>query len=283
MPGPCQCRVVAAIAGYVLLMAPAYSQGRMATKGFACRSEASFTATVAAAIDGRTLVLSDGREVRLAMIESPPLARPLAGPLAHGDAGLPGARAAHAALLALVAGREVSVAPLTPASDRYGRVLARAYLSRDGRSRSLEAELVATGHAFVSPFAGDRACGADLRAAEGKARAEKLGLWGDPYYEIKQADDPAAVLAARGRFTIVEGRVVSVRESGGTVYVNFGRRWSEDFTVTILKRSLRLFAAAGLEPRTLAGRRVLARGVIEERGGPWIEARRPEQIDFLDR
>src|SRR3972149_12333640 len=96
MPGPCQCGVVAAIAGYVLLMAPAYAQGRMATKGFACRSEASCTATVAAAIDGRTLVLSDGREVRLAMIESPPLARPLAGPLAHGDAGLPGARAGPA-------------------------------------------------------------------------------------------------------------------------------------------------------------------------------------------
>ena len=36
-------------------------------------------------------------------------------------------------------------------------------------------------------------------------------------------------------------------------------------------------AAAGLEPKKLAGRRVRVRGWIEERGGPWIEAARPEQ------
>jgi hypothetical protein len=68
------------------------------------------------------------------------------------------------------------------------------------------------------------------------------------------------VLAEQGRFALVEGRVLSVRESGATIYVNFGRRWTEDFTVTIL-----------------------VRGWIEERGGPWIEATRPEQIEFADR
>jgi len=30
--------------------------------------------------------------------------------------------------------------------------------------------------------------------------------------------------------------VLSVRESGGTIYMNFGRRWSQALTVTILKR-----------------------------------------------
>ena len=77
--------------------------------------------------------------------------------------------------------------------------------------------------------------------------------------------------------------MVSVRESGATIYVNFGRRWSTDFTVTILKRNERSFKAAGLEPKTLAGRRVRVRGYIEERGGPWIEAARPEQIEITDR
>jgi len=78
-----------------------------------------------------------------------------------------------------------------------------------------------------------------------------------------------------------------VRESGATIYVNFGRRWSEDFTVTILKRSERRFAAAGLDVQRLAGRRVRVRGWIEERGGaggsPWIEVAHPEQIEFDDR
>ena len=94
---------------------------------------------------------------------------------------------------------------------------------------------------------------------------------------------PTDVLAELGHFALVEGKVVSVRESGATIYVNFGRRWSTDFTVTILKRNARNFTAAGIEPKTLAGRRVRVRGWIEERGGPWIEAVRPEQIELTDR
>ena len=90
------------------------------------------------------------------------------------------------------------------------------------------------------------------------------------------------MLAQRGRFALVEGKVVSVRESGPIIYVNFGRHWATDFTVTILKRTERSFLAAGLEPRKLAGRRVLVRGWIEERGGPQIEASRPEQIELTE-
>ena len=52
---------------------------------------------------------------------------------------------------------------------------------------------------------------------EQAARAAKLGLWGEPYYVIDKAEDPAEVLKSRGRFALVEGKVVSVRESGGTI------------------------------------------------------------------
>ncbi len=51
-----------------------------------------------------------------------------------------------------------------------------------------------------------------------------------------KADDHDAILNDLGRFAVVEGKVLSVRESGNLIYVNFGRRWSEDFTVTIAKR-----------------------------------------------
>jgi hypothetical protein len=77
-----------------------------------------------------------------------------------------------------------------------------------------------------------------------------------------------------------------VRESGATIYVNFGRRWSEDFTVTVLKRNERNFTAAGLDLKGLAGRRIRVRGFIEARGeterSPWIEADYPEQIETAD-
>ena len=75
----------------------------------------------------------------------------------------------------------------------------------------------------------------------------------------------------------------SVRESGGTIYVNFGRRWSQALTVTILKRHERTFAAAGMEPKKLENRRVRVRGWLEERNGPRIEAAHPEQIEIAER
>ena len=74
-----------------------------------------------------------------------------------------------------------------------------------------------------------------------------------------------------------------MRESGGTIYVNFGRRWTEDFTVTVLRRHERTFGAAGLDLKALAGRQVRVRGFVEERGGPWIEVTRPEQIEVAGR
>ena len=95
---------------------------------------------------------------------------------------------------------------------------------------------------------------------------------------------PGNVLAHRGQFALVEGKIASVRESGPTIFVNFGRRRSGDITVTILKRNERTFAAAGLDLKALAGRSVRVRGWIEQRGDDraWIEAERPEQIEIGD-
>ncbi len=140
----------------------------------------------------------------------------------------------------------------------------------------------ARGLARVSSRVGDAGCAKMLLAKEDSARAAKLGLWTDPVYVIGKAENPAEIQNSRGRFALVEGKVVSVRESGGTIYVNFGRRWSEDFTVTIAKRNERVFSAAGLAPKSLSGKRVRIRGWIEERGGPWVDAARPEQIEVLN-
>ena len=243
-----------------------------------CRVEPTAAGPVARVTDGRTLVLADGRTVRLAMIEVPAMPPPSASATER-QAGA--ARASRAALAGLVAGNDIALA--ASGTDRYGRVLARAYVARNGTWRPVEIDLVAAGQAFVSPYADNQNCAGDLIAAERRARVGKVGLWDDPYHAAREADDPAAVLAALGRFAIVEGRVVSVRESGGTIYVNFGRRWSEDFTVTISKRNERSFAEHGVVPTALAGRRVRIRGVIEERGGPWIEVVAPGQIEIADR
>ena len=144
-------------------------------------------------------------------------------------------------------------------------------------------ELLAKGFARVSAHVGERPCADELLARERAARQAKLGLWGEPYYVIVAAESGAELVAERGHFMLAEGKVWSVRESGGTIYVNFGRQWSQALTVTIPKRSERIFAAAGIEPKRLENRRVRVRGWVEERNGPRIEATRPEQIEIAER
>ncbi len=142
--------------------------------------------------------------------------------------------------------------------------------------------MLAGGHARVGGEIGDPACRAELLSQERVARTAKIGLWGDPQYAIIQAGNLAGLLAGRGRFAVVEGKVWSVRDSGGTTYVNFGRRWSQALTVTISKRQERIFTGAGLSPKALENRRLRVRGWVEVRNGPRIEASRPEQIELIE-
>ena len=164
--------------------------------------------------------------------------------------------------------------------DRYGRLVAFAFAG--DAQQSLQQELLEQGHARVSARVGEKACADALLSAERVARAARRGFWADPNFAPLSAENVPGLQAERGRFALVEGKVLSVRESGATIYVNFGRRWTRDFTVTILRRLQRAFAAAGVEPKTLEGRRIRVRGWIEQRGGPIIAAEAPEQIEFAD-
>ncbi len=247
----------------VLAACPCFAQARDAAVG-GCGGQTLGVFAARVATDGRTFRLEDGREVRLAGIEVP------AGPLAAEN------------LDKLIAGRRVLLKRDNPDSDRYGRLVAHVFVPADGSEIWIEREMAAAGLARVGARIGEPACAAALLAMERQARKAKLGLWDDPAYAIKPADDAAAMLAERGQFILAEGQVLSVRESGGTIYINFGRVWSRSLTVTILKRNERIFVAAGIDTKKLQGRRLLVRGWIEDRGGPRIEVTRPEQIEITD-
>ncbi len=269
---------------YLLAILVLPSAARAEQQVISCKLELIGSGTVRRVIDGRTFELDDRREVRLAAIETPALSTPSEA-YTRANSGL----AARAALGALLGENEIVLERLGAATDRHGRLVAHAFVTERpgtdaGRPRLwVQQVLLAQGLARVAARVGDFACAASLLAAETEARAARLGLWSDPHYVMRRAEKPAEILAQRGHFTLVEGKVVSVRESGGTIYVNFGRRWSEDFTVTVAKRSERAFADAGLELRKLAGQYVRVRGHVEERGGPWIEAMNPEQIELAGR
>jgi hypothetical protein len=239
----------------------------------ACKLETIGPGVVTGIVDARTVLLDGGREARLAGIETA-----TTGPQTRTSEVLPSLVGRNAILRRIGAGGAAGAE-----QDRYGRLPVHLFVSEHGSERWIQADLVERGEARVSSRIGDRACARELLARESKAREAKLGVWAEPIYGIMPADEPAAVAAERGRFAIVEGRVLSVRESGNTIFVNFGRRWTEDFVVTIAKRNERGFTAAGLQPARLQGRRIRVRGIVEQRGGPWIEATHPEQIEVLER
>ena len=255
-----------------IALAVLYTLAAHADDKSSCKAATVGTGQVQAVLDGRTVRLSDGRTVRLAGIEVfPP------------DEADSRANNAKLALAHLVFDRQISLMRLGPETDRYGRVMALVAVGATTEGPSVQHALLAQGHARVAANIGDFACASSLLGAEKAARAAGLGLWANPDYVMRNAEDPAGVLAVRGRFAVVEGKVLSVRESGGTIYVNFGRRWSDDFTVTVPKRNERSFTAAGIPLKKLTGQHVRVRGFIEERGGPWIQAARPEQIEIAER
>ncbi len=160
--------------------APTAVQKRTSAAG--CDRPLVVAGRVRSVIDGRTLVLEDGREVRLAAIEVAPLAG--AGEQPHGGAG----RAAQRALSELALGRAIALSQDTGSADRYGRTLAHAAVSQDQPERSLQQELLAQGHARLGARVEPAACLAELRARERHARQAALGLWADPYYSAQAAD-----------------------------------------------------------------------------------------------
>jgi len=245
--------IISAASACALLVCNAVAQEQ-------CKLTAIGTGNVAAVRDGRTLMLTDGRELRLAAIEVTDESRGV--------------------LQTLAGGKPLRLERLGAEQDRYGRLVAFAFAG--DTPQSLQQSLLEQGHARVSARIGDKACADALLTTERSARAASRGLWADPNFAPLQAENLTRLQTQRGHFALIEGKVLSVRESGATIYVNFGRRWTRDFTVIILKRQQRTFAAAGVEPKQLEGRRIRVRGWIEMRGGPIVAAEAPEQIEFVE-
>ena len=228
-----------------------------------CGSEMLGQGRVTHVIDARTLQLSDGRQIRLAAIEPPS-----------------NSATAKAALTALVDNRDVSLWGDGDAPDRYGRQ--HAFVVLPGADTTVQDMLLRAGAAMVTGTTAAGGCRKELVAAEAAAQQAGQGIWA-ALDVIKNARSPGDILAKLGQFTLVEGKVVSARQSGATFYLNFGRRWRQDFAVIIPRRMVGLLARDGIDVKTLAGHRIRVRGWVEQRGGPRIEVRGTGQVEVLDR
>ena len=232
-------------------------------------------ARVVEVIDGDTLVLEDGRQVRLTGIQAPKLA------LGRADfSAWPLAEEARAGLAALVLGRTVFLSYGGRRVDRHGRALAQLYLTPLPAPETwVQGALLERGLARVYSFADNRALVAEMLTRERAARAAGRGIWGEPFYRIRR---PEAALGDVGSFQIVEGVVREVSVIRGRVYLNYGDDWRSDFTVSLAPAVRRRFEAEGIDPAAYQGRRLRVRGWIKSFNGPRIDATHPEQIEVLE-
>lgn len=233
---------------------------------------------ISAVVDGDTVELERGPDVRMVGTQAPklPLGR------AHVEEW-PLARASKALLEKLVADAGGSSAEAKlyfggRKTDRHNRHLAHIVLA-DGTW--LQGAMVLAGLARVYTFGDNRSLISDLLLREQVARQSQLEMWNHPYYSVRQADDIAGLLELTNHFELVEGRVLSVAAHRALWYLNFGRTWREDFTITIDRAHDDVFENSSIALSALEGSHVRVRGWIMEDGGPVVRIDHPEAIELL--
>lgn len=271
----------ALLAGTALLItASALASDANDTPAKACAGQADMRArTAVRIIDGETLGLDDGSELRLFGALAP---RAL-------DAGAhagtwPLEEAARQALAELVLGKSMDIRSVRSAPDRYGRRQGNAFL-RPGSTSSgpiwLQLALVERGLARVHGKVSDLACAVELLAAERMAREERRGLWSEAAYEVRAAEDTEDLMRRLSTFQLVEGRVPRVGVTSGRIYLNFGGRRGR-FSASVRQRDRGLLGQSADDPGRIEGRRVRVRGWLEDRSGPAIDLSADGAFELLD-
>lgn len=222
-------------------------------------------ASVEHVYDGDTVRLADGSRVRFIGLNTPE----------HGRDGAPDepfARAATEALRRLLAEHDhrIGLRFGEERRDRYGRLLAHAYLADDRSITRLLLERGLAVHITVPPETYRHACYA---AAEEAARDAGRGLWSHPFHQ----GIPAAELDEEAAgFRIVEGRIRRVGSSQHAWWLEL-----DGLTLRLRRDDLTYFDE--LEPEGLQGRRIRVRGwIYRVRGEPRMNLRHPDSIEWLD-
>lgn len=233
----------------------------------------SATARIGMVIDAQTIMLNDGKIVRLLGIDYP---------LVTGDSdGGPAIMGKTALEQRLPKGKEVLLYQNKNREkgriNRMGHTLAHVVVK--DRTEWINGALVAQGIAWTSTDVTNPAMAAQLYALEDAARKAKKGLWseGSPFGLLT----PETASQGDGTFRVVEGTVNRAATSKNNLYLNFGTDWKKDFTVMITPAIRKALSKKGIDPMSLAGQKVRVRGWLREWNGPFIELETPERLEVL--
>jgi endonuclease YncB( thermonuclease family) len=240
----------------------------------ACDLEDAGKATIVEVLNTESLLLEDGRAIRLVGALAPRTEARWAQAMGLEDRIL-------GALEERLLGKEVVLKLGARERDRYGRLLAHVFAG-DGEERVwVQQALIRDGLAMAYSFEDNRACMRELQADERAAREAGAGFWEQGVFRVRDAGDLDSLDGLVYSFQIVEGRVQDVAESRGRIYVNFGEDWRTDFTATIAPSDRSRFEGSDVDLRGLDGQTIRVRGWLERRNGPMIDVTHPEQIEMI--
>ena len=267
----------ALVFGAIGLLAPLHVVAEPAPALAPCTLEPGPVRTVTRIVDGETVILDDGKAVRLIGALAP-RARD-----ANAAAGAwPPELDTIKALSDFVLAKRVKLAFAGRRFDRYGRELAQLFVIDRGREDWVQGALLRGGYARAYGLPESFACARELMANETEARRQRLGLWSNGVYRTLPADHPGEIMKQRGRYERVTGTIVSVGRTKGATYLNFSNDWHTDFTARIDKKVLAANPDFDRSLDALANKTVIVRGWIERRNGPLIDIADPSQLESPD-
>lgn len=161
--------------------------------------------------------------------------------------------------------------------NRMGHQLAHLAVKKTGEW--VNGAMVAYGYAYALTDLDNPQMVGQLYAAERLARKESRGLWaeGSDYGLLT----PVTAHEGDGTFRVVEGVVTKASTSSNHLYLNFGDDWRQDFTVKVTSAQRRVLSKRGIDPMTLSGHTVLVRGWLREWNGPYMELESIDQLEVL--
>jgi micrococcal nuclease len=168
---------------------------------------AAETGEIRHVIDGDTVVLVNGRHLRLIGINAPELGK-------DGAPDQPLAREARARLVSLVEKRRVTLGFEREREDHYGRLLAHVYLP-DGRD--VEEILLREGLAWAVAVPPNIEKLAVLLAAENEVRGMGRGVWGEPGYALTPAE---RLTTQNTGFRFIEGTIRRRVQRHNVIYLD---------------------------------------------------------------
>lgn len=204
------------------------------------------TVRVARVLDGDSLILADGRELRIIGLNTPEGAKGV-------SSTQPVADDARKTLKQLTAGKMLTLIHGREGRDRHGRILAHLRLPT---GELVAAKMLEQGMGFHIAVGDNTRFIERLRAAEARARDAQRGVWHESYHAVHEA--AAYPRSARG-FVRLRGHIIKTGRAQAYVYLDL----APGLSVHIPHRYWPRFK---LELSTLKGRRITVRGWLSKRG-----------------